>query len=637
MMHRPCGGANPKCPCMSKGKCTKYHPKAFRDKTTVDDDGYALYRSRDTERNVECNNILLNNSHVVPHHRGLLIKYQAQINVEWCNRSLSIKYLFKYICNGPVTATSVLEKVGQQQTTTDQPSTSVQRDDFDEVTSYLSCRRWVRFRDNDTISEIVRRPDPDRTMFIQWLLNNRCDDEGHDLTFVKYPAKYRWDALAKCWFRRKKNLDVVGRMVYAHPASGERFYMRLLLKFVTGPMDFKDIRTVDGVVCPTYKEACFRRGLLESDKEWQIVLDDASYGKKLADYPGLPKLNVVSTSKYRNELLIEEMIYDREELRLKADNNCERLNQRQRTIYETIVGSVDSSLGGFYFVYGPRGTGKTFLWSTIISRLRSREGYSSGIGFWHWVMAESALQFGNDIELSWIKIPNELRLNYNGDPMDAMVAEASSNGVGDEVLYPPEYLNSLKFSGVPKHEIQVKIGAPIMLLRNLNPKKGLCNGTQLIVRRTYPFLIEALIITGNRIGDITYIPRINMSPADKILPFMQKRKQFPIAVCYVMTINKSQGQTMKNVGLFLPQSVFSHGHFYVAVSLVTSPRGLKIVCVDEAEEFFSQVGRLRGKQDISRNQILGLLMAPSKLRVQDIQTLIASTFRRIQKFLCTSK
>ncbi|KAL8106785.1 hypothetical protein AgCh_023523 [Apium graveolens] len=372
--------------------------------------------SRDTERNVECNNILLNNSHVVPHHRGLLIKYQAQINVEWCNRSLSIKYLFKYICNGPVTATSVLEKVGQQQTTTDQPSTSVQRDDFDEVTSYLSCRRWVRFRDNDTISEIVRRPDPDRTMFIQWLLNNRCDDEGHDLTFVKYPAKYRWDALAKCWFRRKKNLDVVGRMVYAHPASGERFYMRLLLKFVTGPMDFKDIRTVDGVVCPTYKEACFRRGLLESDKEWQIVLDDAS-----------------------------------------------------------------------------------------------------------------------------------LRLNYNGDPMDAMVAEASSTGVGDEVLYPPEYLNSLKFSGVPKHEIQVKIGAPIMLLRNLNPKKGLCNGTQLIVRRTYPFLIEALIITGNRIGDITYIPRINMSPADKILPFMQKRKQFPIAVCYVMTINKSQGQTMKNV------------------------------------------------------------------------------------------
>lgn len=177
----------------------------------------------------------------------------------------------------------------------------------------------------------------------------------------------------------------------------------------------------------------------------------------------------------------------------------------------------------------------------------------------------------------------QLKLNYSGDPMDAMVTEvyadlherhgdieylrdrailtplnefvesvnnhvlqrlpgdfktykscdsickASSNSGGDEVLYPPEYLNSLKFSGVPNHEIQVKIGAPIMLLRNLNPKKGLCNGTRLIVTRTYPFLIEALIITGNRIGDITYIPRINVSPADKTLPFMLKRKQFPIA------------------------------------------------------------------------------------------------------------
>lgn len=56
----------------------------------------------------------------------------------------------------------------------------------------------------------------------------------------------------------------------------------------------------------------------------------------------------------------------------------------------------------------------------------------------------------------------------------------------DEVLYPPKYLNSLKFSGMPNHEINVKVGAPIMLLRNLNAKnakKGLCNGTRLIITR----------------------------------------------------------------------------------------------------------------------------------------------------------
>ncbi|XP_074371929.1 uncharacterized protein LOC141712757 isoform X20 [Apium graveolens] len=160
------------------------------------------------------------------------------------------------------------------------------------------------------------------------------------------------------------------------------------------------------------------------------------------------------------------------------------------------------------------------------------------------------------------------------------ICKGSSNSEVDEVLYPPEYLNSLKFSGMSNHEIKVKIGAPIMLLRNLNAKKGLCNGTRLIITRCYPFLIEAVIITGKRIGETTYIPRITMCPPDKTLPFVLKRKQFPISVCYAMTVNKIQGQTVHNVGLYLPNPVFGHGQMYVTVSRVTSPAGLKIVTVD---------------------------------------------------------
>ena len=174
------------------------------------------------------------------------------------------------------------------------------------------------------------------------------------------------------------------------------------------------------------------------------------------------------------------------------------------------------------------------------------------------------------------RLPGELKIYRSYDS----ICKAASTPV-DEVLYPPEYLNSLKFSGLPNHELQVKVGSPIMLLRNLNPKKGLCNGTRLIVTRCYNFLLEARIMTGNRIDDITYIPRINMCPADKTFPAMVKRKQFPIAVCYAMTVNKSQGQTVKNVGLYLPKPVFCHGQIYVAVSRVTSPQGLKILCVDE--------------------------------------------------------
>ncbi|XP_074326637.1 uncharacterized protein LOC141664578 [Apium graveolens] len=65
------------------------------------------------------------------------------------------------------------------------------------------------------------------------------------------------------------------------------------------------------------------------------------------------------------------------------------------------------------------------------------------------------------------------------------ICKGSTTNIVDEVLYPPEYLNSLRFGGVPNHELELKVGVPIMLLRNLNPKNGLCYGTRLIVTQCY--------------------------------------------------------------------------------------------------------------------------------------------------------
>ncbi|XP_074327850.1 uncharacterized protein LOC141665768 [Apium graveolens] len=135
------------------------------------------------------------------------------------------------------------------------------------------------------------------------------------------------------------------------------------------------------------------------------------------------------------------------------------------------------------------------------------------------------------------------------------VDSAEEFGGTDEdlnVAFPVEYLNSLNVTRMPPHDLKLKVGVVVMLMHNLNQTLGLCNGTRMIVTKCLKFCVECEVICGSFVGTKHFIPRMELFPSDTKMPFKLVRKQIPLQVRYAMTINKSQGQSLDTVSLYLP-------------------------------------------------------------------------------------
>ncbi|GBN28767.1 hypothetical protein AVEN_246077-1 [Araneus ventricosus] len=142
-------------------------------------------------------------------------------------------------------------------------------------------------------------------------------------------------------------------------------------------------------------------------------------------------------------------------------------------------------------------------------------------------------------------------------------------------IYPVGFLNSLNPSCIPLHSVVLKVGCPIMLLRNLGPLK-LCNGSRLIVKALYAHIIEVTILTGSFEGENVLISRIPLIPTD--LPFSFQRLQFPFRIAFAITINKARPSSYR-----LGFDCFSHGQLYLGMSRAKDTSTLFIV-VDERKE-----------------------------------------------------
>ncbi|RIA04391.1 hypothetical protein BRARA_K01373 [Brassica rapa] len=139
----------------------------------------------------------------------------------------------------------------------------------------------------------------------------------------------------------------------------------------------------------------------------------------------------------------------------------------------------------------------------------------------------------------------------------------------NDTLYAVEYLNSLEFSGLPSHKLTLKVSASVMLLRNINKKK---------IMQWYPYDTNPHWrprAQGRNYHWLTHWRRTT---------FTLRRRQFPITLCYAMTINKSQCQSLKEVTLYLLKPVFAQGQLYVVLSRVTNKAGLTIIKSEDSHQ-----------------------------------------------------
>ncbi|KAL3636557.1 hypothetical protein CASFOL_018856 [Castilleja foliolosa] len=306
MMHGPCGLARPNSPCMRNSTCSKSFPKKFECSSRFDRDGYVHYKRRDSPHRAIKNGVALDNRYVVPYNEALSRHFNAHINVEHCGWNMMIKYLFKYISKGAdrvrfcitrsedapnADSGNVTPVINEIQNFVDgryicphEASWRIlnfpihERNPAVEVLAvHLQNMQNVTFKENLRLEAIVRNPAFGRTTLTEWIERNKRDSDGLDLTYVAYSSRYRWDKRAITWIPRVHlENPAIGRLAYVHPASGELFYLRMLLCHQRGCMSFADIRTVSNVTHTTYRSACEALGLLGDDKEWLTAFIESS-------------------------------------------------------------------------------------------------------------------------------------------------------------------------------------------------------------------------------------------------------------------------------------------------------------------------------------------------------------------------
>ena len=179
---------------------------------------------------------------------------------------------------------------------------------------------------------------------------------------------------------------------------------------------------------------------------------------------------------------------------------------------------------------------------------------------------------------------NEIVNEINDDMVERIPGDLKTfhiDTVGDvdsQIMFPTEFLNSLSLSGMPEHELKLKVDTVVILLRNMDIKAGHCNGTRYLVKHIgeYRLVLHKLDAKEDDKNKVLILPRIPLRYGGQSFPFELTRLQFPIKIAFALTINRAQGQSVTTCGILLPKNVWTHGQIYVAFSRCGNPNNIYV-------------------------------------------------------------
>ncbi|CAN1164951.1 ATP-dependent DNA helicase PIF1 [Linum perenne] len=393
MLHGPCGVDFQKSPCMVDDKCKKFFPKAYTSETTIDDHGYAVYRRRMTGITAIKSGVSLDNRYVVPYNRYLIVKYQAHINIEVCHK---VDEIAQYLDCRSISSYEAVWRLLSFQIHERDPNVV-------RLSIHLPNQQPISYDAAQPVHSIVARPSCTNTMLTQWFLLNQRYPSARNLTYDRIPNSFVWSDQCKDWSPRKNGF-ALGRIPSVPAACGDVFYLRILLGKIPGALSFQHLRTVSGVVYSDYQLACQAMGLLATDNEWDSVMLEVSrwgqeqltsaplqqpssptlynqvlhalnsilhtYSSSLGHF-GLPMPTAGTSCMQATNIITAHLNYNCATEAAKSHQLHSSLNGSQLTAYAAIIESVSKNQGKFFFLHGHGGTGKTFLYNCIISKIRS--------------------------------------------------------------------------------------------------------------------------------------------------------------------------------------------------------------------------------------------------------------------------